>query len=113
MITVEISPASSLSPAILMRSRAISNVNFTLSPHCSLPPGSTCARTRAQPPLNPLGQKTQTCHFPTLYRPPTARSSSCIPSRYGPYSPPMRGTTLGDMNHDLLPTADAESEICD
>ncbi len=54
MITVTICPASSLSPWILMRSRAISNVNvnFLLSPHCSLPPGSTCALTRTQPPLN-------------------------------------------------------------
>ena len=52
MITVEICPAASLSPAILMRSWAISNVNFTGSPHCSLPPGSTFALTRVQPPLN-------------------------------------------------------------
>lgn len=52
MITVEICPAASLSPAILMRSWAISNVNFTGSPHCSLPPGSTFALTRVQSPLN-------------------------------------------------------------
>ena len=53
-----------------------------------------------------LGQKTQTCHFPTLYRPPTARPLSCIPSRHGPYSPPTRGNNLGGMIHGLEATPD-------
>src|SRR5215469_492582 len=38
----------------------------------------------------PFGQKTQMHHFHRVYEPTFAHSTSCIPSGYVPYSPPLR-----------------------
>ena len=53
----------------------------------------------------PFGQKTQTHHFHRAYEPTLARSTSCIPSGYVPYSPPLRDNDFDGMPHGLETTA--------
>jgi transposase len=53
----------------------------------------------------PFGQKIQTYHFHRTYAPTITRSSSCIPLRDGPYSPPTRGNDEGGMTHGVEVTA--------
>src|SRR5262252_4854592 len=52
-----------------------------------------------------FGQKTQTHHFHRVYEPTFAHSTSCIPSGYVPYSPPLRDNDCDGMTHGLETTA--------
>jgi hypothetical protein len=51
---------------------------------------SVVARCRLGPLAPSYSQKTQTHHFHSVYGLTVARSSSCNPSRYSPYSLPLR-----------------------
>lgn len=60
----------------------------------------------------PFGQKTQTYRVHRAYGPTIARSSSCIPPRYTPYSPPTRGNHSGGITHGLEAPAGVYHGLC-